>query len=138
METTLVLNETILPTKSEIKEMATQLVERVEEGYLNPLLAYGQITALEEMLKQAKGIIKDQALAEAERYESKTFSCYNMDVQVKETGVKYDYTENQHWRELKEVVDLANAELKGHEEVLKRMGQCAKSSTTSIAITLRK
>ena len=128
----------VVPTKNEISEAATHFIEKVEEGYINPLLAYGQITAIEQMLKESKERIKESAIDEAERYGEKLFTAFGMDVQVKETGVKYDYSENQRWRELKEVADIATAELKSHEDLLKRMGKCARSSSTTIAITLRK
>lgn len=127
-----------VPTKKEITAAAEKFVERVDEGYMNPLLAYGQITAMEQMLKEAKEKVRELALNEAERYGEKTFSTYGMDIQIKEAGVKYDYSANEYWNQLKETADVANAELKSHEDLLRRLGQCAKSSTTTLSITLRK
>ncbi len=139
-ENVLVLNEQNMkvPTKAEISVAAAKLVERVDEGYMNPLPAYGQLTALEEAIKAAKERIKEPALDEAERYGQKTFAAYGCEYQVKETGVKYDYSQNAHWRELKETLDLAAAELKGYETTLKQMGLCSKTSTTSVSVTLKK
>lgn len=139
-ENVLVLNEqnTKVPTKAEISVAAVKLVERVDEGYMNPLLAYGQLTALEEVVKAAKERIKEAVLDEAERYGQKTIDAYGCEYQVKETGVKYDYSQNAHWRDLKETLDVAAAELKGHETTLKQMGLCSKTSTTSVSVTLKK
>ena len=139
-ENVLTLSEQVthIPTKVEIQEAATTMVARVTEGYMNPLLALGQLTALEEMIKIAKGSITEAALAEAERYEQKNIAAYNCDFQIKEAGVKYDYSGNEYWRHLKEAVDTATAELKGHEATLKALKQCAKSSTTIVQVTLRK
>ena len=105
---------------------------------MNPLLAYAQLTALEEMIKASKERIKESALDEAERYGTKTIAAYGCEFQVKEAGVKYDYSDNAHWRDLKEAVDLATAELKGHETTLKKMGMCAKSATTVVSVSLAK
>lgn len=139
----LVLNEqtAVVPSKSEIAEASAKLVERVTEGYMNPLLAYGQLTALEETIKAAKERIKSEALDEAERYEAggrQLFGAYGCEFQVTEVGVKYDYSQNEYWRQLKEQVDVANAELKGHETTLKGLGQYSKTSTTSVKVVLKK
>jgi len=139
----LVLDENVsrIPTKKEIDAASVRLVNRVDEGYMNPLLAYGQLTALEAVVKAAKERIAEQALEEAQKYEKEgtiPFGAYNCDFQVKESGVKYDFSDNARWRELKEVLDLANAELKSHEDLLKRMKQCAKSSKTIVQVTLHK
>lgn len=139
----LVLDETIakIPTKQEIETASIRLVEKVEEGYMNPLLAYGQLTAMEQAVKAAKDRISNQALTEAQKYEKEgtiPFGAYGCDFQVKESGVKYDFSANDYWRTLKETADLANAELKSHEDLLKRTKQCAKSSKTIVQVTLRK
>jgi len=130
-----------VPNKVEIANAATKLVEKVDEGYMSPLLALGQLSALEQVIKTAKERIADAALAEAQTYEKEgtiPFGAYNCDFQVKEAGVKYDFSANEHWQTLKETADLANAELKSHEDLLKRMKQCGKSSKTIVQVTLRK
>lgn len=139
----LVLDETIayVPTKAEIATASKKLVEKVDEGYMSALLALGQLSALEKVIQAAKEHIAEAALNEAEKYEKGgtiPFGAYNCDFQVKEAGVKYDFSENEHWQSLKETADLANAELKSHEDLLKRMKQCGKSSKTIVQVTLRK
>lgn len=143
MSNELILTQDVIyiPTKSEIALAAEKLVSNVIEGEMSPLLAYGQLAALEQTIKEAKERIAESALAEAERYEGggkQVFGAYNCEFQVKEAGVKYDYSENEHWRTLKEQVDLANAELKGHETILRKMGMCAKSSKTIVQVNLKK
>lgn len=143
MSNELILTQDVIyiPTKSEIALAAEKLVSQVTEGEMSPLLAYGQLAALEQTIKEAKERIAESALAEAERYEGggkQVFGAYNCEFQVKEAGVKYDYSENEHWRTLKEQVDLANAELKGHETILRKMGMCAKSSKTIVQVNLKK
>lgn len=131
----------VVPTKADIKEVASNIAERVQGGNINPLLALGQLAAIEEIVKQAKEAIKPAALTEAEKYENGgrvVFGAWNCDYQVKETGVKYDYSDNARWQELKEQKDLADAELKSHEVLLKEMKQYTKTSTTSVQVTLRK
>lgn len=143
MNNELILTQDVvyIPTKSEIALAAEKLVSNVIEGEMSPLLAYGQLAALEQTIKEAKERIAESALAEAERYEGggkQVFGAYNCEFQVKEAGVKYDYSENEHWRTLKEQVDLANAELKGHETILRKMGMYAKSSKTIVQVNLKK
>lgn len=143
MNNELILTQDVvyIPTKSEIALAAEKLVSQVTEGEMNALLAYGQLAALEQTIKEAKERIAESALAEAERYEGggkQVFGAYNCEFQVKEAGVKYDYSENEHWRTLKEQVDLANAELKGHETILRKMGMYAKSSKTIVQVNLKK
>lgn len=143
MNNELILTQDVvyIPTKSEIALAADKLVSNVIEGEMNALLAYGQLAALEQTIKEAKERIAESALAEAERYEGggrQLFGAFNCEFQVKESGVKYDYSENEHWRSLKEQVDLASAELKGHETVLRKMGMCAKSSKTIVQVNLKK
>lgn len=130
-----------IPTKKEIEEASIRLTQRVDDGYMNPLLAYGQLTALEQAIKAAKERMSQQALEEAQKYEKEgtiPFGAYGCDFQVKESGVKYDFSENAHWRELKEANDITTAELKAHEDLLKRMKMCAKSSKTIVQVNLRK
>lgn len=144
MNTNIVLIDTaaaVVPTKADIKEVASNIAERVQGGNINPLLALGQLAAIEEIVKQAKEAIKPAALTEAEKYENGgrvVFGAWNCDYQVKETGVKYDYSDNARWQELKAQKDLADAELKSHEVLLKEMKQYTKTSTTSVQVTLRK
>lgn len=130
-----------IPSKKEIEDASIRFVERVDEGYMNPLLAYGQLTALESVIKAAKERVAPLALKEAETYEKGgtiPFGAFNCDFQVKESGVKYDFSDNEYWRQLKEANDITAAELKSHEDLLKRLKQCGKSSKTIVQVTLRK
>lgn len=136
------LNESeMVPTKAYIKDAATKLVERVEDGYMNPLLAFGQLYALGEIVEQAKDKIKELAKQEAEKYEGggkPGFDAFGCGFQIAETGVKYDYSENECWQKLNEAVKVATAELKGQEALQKELGQYSRSSTTTIKVTLKK
>ena len=133
-------NEMLIPTKSELKEMATQLTEGVANGFDDALRVFGQLSALAEVIEQAKNIVKPMAIAEAEKYEGggKDVSAYGCDFQVKEAGVKYDYSGNEYWQQLKEARDVADAELKGHETTLRKIGEYSKTSTTTLVVNLRK
>lgn len=140
-ELVLTQEQIYIPTKSEIALAAEKLVSNVLEGEMNPLLAYGQLAALEQTIKEAREKIAESALAEAERYEGggrQPFGAYNCEFQVKEAGTKYDYSANAYWVQLKEASDLAQAELKGHETTLRKMGQCSKSSKTIVQVNLKK
>lgn len=135
----IVLSEDFLvPTKSDIQNQVTAIVGQVKDGNINPLRAYGLLAALEKMAGDAKKAIAEQAINEAEKYPEKEIGVYGAKFQVKETGVKYDYSSDPEWRDYQEQIDIVRAQQKGRETVLQSLKLCAKSSTTTLQVTLNK
>lgn len=134
----LISEERAVPTKTEIAEQTQRLVEKVLDGDINPLRAYGLLAALEKIAGEAKKAIVGQALDEAEKYPEKEIGVYGAKFQIKEAGVKYDYTNDPEWRDYQEQIDIVRAQQKGRETVLQSLKLCAKSSTTTLQVTLNK
>lgn len=135
----IVLSEDFLvPTKSDIQNQVTALVGQVEDGVINPLRAYGLLAALEKMAGDAKKELTEAAITEAMKYPEKEIGVYGAKFQIKEAGVKYDYTNDPEWRDYQEQIDIVRAQQKGRETVLQSLKLCAKSSTTTLQVTLNK
>ena len=128
-------NKLIL-TKFSAAAAANDLVTPAIEGAENPLTSFAKIAWLEEVLKVAKTRLKDEALREAEKYEQKEFTvCNGVKVAIREVGVKYDYSRDKEWCDLKDNIDGLVALQKGREETLKRMNLAPRTSTTSVVLT---
>lgn len=79
-------------TKEQINLFANQLIEDVQEGVTNPLLLHTQIKMIEMALEKVKEGIREAALNEASKQGLKTFDYNGVVVEIRETGVKYDYS----------------------------------------------
>jgi hypothetical protein len=135
----LVLNESYLvPTKAEISAKVNELMDQVDEGWINPMRALGQLTAIEKLVSDCRKAIMEKAITEAEKYKEKTINAFGAEFQIKESGVKYDFSSDAEWKDYQDTIDLAKAQQKGRETVLKAMGMCSKSSTTILQVNLKK
>ena len=141
-------------TKSQVSKYHKLIRQSVLDGEVDPLVFSAQVTALEKLFKDLKSdnLIKDVVLEEAEKYPTKSFQSGNAKFQVKESGVKYDYSVCgcSVYRDLLEEKIKAENRLKDHESFLRsipvgaevynsegeRVFPPAKSSTTIVAITL--
>lgn len=135
----IVLSEDFLvPTKSDIQNQVTALVGQVEDGVINPLRAYGLLAALEKMAGDAKKELTEAAITEAMEYPEKEIGVYGARFQIREVGVKYDFSNDPEWCDYQEQIDIVRAQQKGREATLKALKLCAKSSTTTVQVTLGK
>lgn len=127
-----------IPTKTEVANQANKLIEQVTEGEVSAMRVYAMMTAIEKVAADVKKGILENVLTEHERYGEKTTTAYGATYERCEVGVKYDYTEDEEWRMLQENIDAIKIEQKARELILKQTGRCAKSSTTSVKVTLAK
>lgn len=127
-----------IPTKTEVANQASKLIDQVTEGEVSAMRVYAMMTALEKVAADVKKGILENVLTEHERYGEKTTTAYGATYERCEVGVKYDYTEDEEWRMLQENIDAIKIEQKARELILKQTGRCAKSSTTSVKVTLAK
>lgn len=79
-------------TKEQITTFAKQIIESVESGNENALNVHAQIIALEKALAAVKDAIRESVLSEAEKHNQKSFSFNGFKIEIKELGVKYDYS----------------------------------------------
>ena len=130
--------EFAVPTKTQVKEQADTIIAQVLDGEINPMRVYAIMAALEKVAGDVKKGIAEQVLTEQEKYGEKITSAYGATFERCEVGVNYDYTEDEEWRMLQKNIDSIRIEQKARELILKQTGRCAKSSTTSVKVTLAK
>lgn len=143
-------------TKEERISFVQDLVNRVTDGHLDPIKAHYSLKCMEEILKNILNDknYKDCVLTEAEKH-GKKFQYKNSELQIKEAGVKYDYSHCNHHLllQLQNQVDALNDQIKAYQDLLKkvpadgmeiviedevvRVYPPAKSSTTTLTVTLK-
>lgn len=142
-------------TKAERQDFAQSVVNGLKEGLSDPLKVHLQVKCMEDLIKQITSHpdYKDLTLDEAAKY-GKSFEHYNAKFEIKEMGVKYDYSNcgdpiyNQLANELaeleKKVKDRQTflkavqpgTELLIEDEVI-ILYPPVKTSTTSITVNLK-
>lgn len=126
-------------TKSSAELVARDMTAAVHDGEIQPLRAYIRLSFIKAAIEAAIADIKELALDEAEQHAEKSFTAENgVKVDIRETGVKYDYSGDAEWRELKDNADAINAALKGREKTLQLAKIAPKTSTTSVVLTFPK
>jgi hypothetical protein len=150
MTTLSVIN--ILPSnKKEIQTFVQDAKNRILAGYENPLKIAVQLKSFEEVIKELRDDkdIKELILKEAEK-EGKSFKQFNAEFNIKEVGVKYDYSvcDDQQWNELDKQITGLIEKRTAREKFLKvikgevydangiHLNPPAKKSTTSVTVTL--
>lgn len=140
------------PTKSDIKRATDMIVNEVESGRDNPIDVALRLKVLEEISKETREKLNKYTINELSKYPSGKMNIYDAKIEMCETGVKYDYSKDFTWIQLKEQADEINSRLKAREELLKAIpagstivdenGEAAigpsKTSTTSYKVTLAK
>jgi hypothetical protein len=150
-------------TKSERKAFAMEVLEQLEEGNYNPLQMHVSIKNMEALLKTFTD--KKDSPEIAERYgkivleeaekNGKKFEMYNAGFQIKETGTTYDFTvcNDPVMADLLRMQEEIKAKVKErgdflktlpdegmevrHEDELITIYKPAKSSTTTLAVSLK-
>jgi len=145
-------------TKEQRAEFTHQLIERLNNGELDPLKTHLQVKALEDMLETLKAS-KDykDAVLNAAVQNGKEFEYMSAKFNIREVGVKYDYTkcESPAYDEIMLDYNDASKRKKDMEDFLKKVPHSgldiingvtgevtrvyppAKSSTTSVAVSLK-
>lgn len=144
-------------TKSEREQFVLRVVESLD--HVDPLRVHLQIKCMEDVIKQmnASQEYKAAVLSEAEKQGGKSFSYGTAKFEIKETGVKYDFSQcnDQALQQMYEQQDKLDKAIKVREAMLKTVpakgmtitdeetGETytvyppSKSSTTAVALTLK-
>lgn len=83
-------------TKSEIKSFAEKMINSVLDGYTDPLKVKVQLTAMKKTIEEieASEDFKNAVLNEAAKYHKEELkNIHNANIQTKEVGVKYDFSQ---------------------------------------------
>lgn len=158
-------------TKDERILFISNLMDEIEAGKIDPLKVHVQFKCIEDILYQLTTLDEKKnkdafmiakkyraALQEAaETYGQKKFGYMNSQIEIKETGVKYDYSkcEDLELVELLKQQEILDKKVKARQDLLKTVPEKgmiftneesgetytiyppAKSSTTSIAVSLK-
>jgi hypothetical protein len=145
-------------TKEERSQLVREIFDEVLNGRINPLELHLRLKSAEEVIKQLTGLEPYKAilLDEAQKH-GKSFQYHTAKVDIRETGVKYDYsgcgnsTLEKRYKEqllIQEAIKSIETYHKGLpasgiEVVNPYTGEVethyppAKTSTTSVAVTLK-
>lgn len=144
-------------TKDQRSSFVVQIIDKLESGNADPLETHLQVKCMEETIKQitSNDTYKNYVL-EAAQKEGKSFAFHNAKFEVKETGVKYDYSKcaDPEYAELAAKMETLKEQVKAREAFLKTVpvsgmdiittdGEAvkvyppSKTSTTSVAVTLK-
>lgn len=146
-------------TKAERQDFIVRVVEALDSGTVDPLKVHMQTKCMEDIIKglNANSIYKTRVLEAAQTYGQKSFEFGHGKVEIKETGVKYDFSkcEDPILVSLYEQQAAIDEQVKQRETMLKTVSEKgltitdeetgdtftvyppAKSSTTNVAITLK-
>lgn len=145
-------------TKDQRQSFCIDLVKRLENGEVDPIKLHLQVKSMEDIVKQLNdnAIYKSMLLDAAEKH-GKKFTFQNAEFNVREVGVKYDYSQcnDPVLAELEQQAATIGEALKARQKflqtapqsgltiVIESTGEAAtvyppsKSSTTSVAVTLK-
>lgn len=145
-------------TKEQRSTFVADIIERLDNGEIDPIKAHLQIKAMESIVKDlnANEHYKAAVLAAAEK-NGRKFSAFNAEFAIKEMGVKYDYTYcgNTDLLLKQQQLEKLAAEIKELQDFLKKVKPegvtvvdeetgavnkfypPSKSSTTSVVVTLK-
>ena len=145
-------------TKEERTQVVREIFQELLEGRINPMELHIRMKSIEEVVKQLTSMpaYKAIVLDDAEKH-GKSFQYHNAKVDIREVGVKYDYSGcgNGALADLYEQQERLSAVIKEHETyhkalpisgvkvVFEATGEVethyppAKTSTTSVAVTLK-
>lgn len=146
-------------TKAERESFVMDVVNRIDQGAVDPLLIHLQIKCMEDVIKllNSNTNYKKALLDASEKMGDKSFQFHNAKFEIKETGTKYDYSNcgDPTHQMLEQKVSSISEELKEREKFLKTLpakgmvlliedtGEAitvyppSKTSTTSVAVTLK-
>ena len=113
-------------SKEERQQFAIQVTNNLLEGMADPLKVHLQVKCMEDIIKQltSNSVYKSMVLTEANKY-GKSFEQFNAKFEVKEMGVKYDYSNcnDPVYKDLEDKLALIEAEIKARQIFLKSMPQ---------------
>ena len=142
-------------TKAERQDFAQSVINGLKEGNSDPLKVHLQVKCLEDLIKQitTHPEYKDLTLDEATKY-GKSFELHNAKFEIKEMGVKYDYSTcgDPVYNDLTQKLAELEKEIKDRQAFLKAVKPGTeiliedevivlyppvKTSTTSITVNLK-
>lgn len=110
-------------TKESIKEQSLALLKDLDEGHFSPLHLAAQLKFVEDVISNIKEEVRQRVIAEQDKYGKHKMTYYGATFDIKEAGVKYDYSQCQDviWDDLRKQLDALNEQIKEREAFLKTL-----------------
>lgn len=146
-----IIKDVNLTSKQVVADIISNTIARVESGELNPLSVAVQCAGIDKISKAVREKVLDMALDEAYKYSGKTIEAFGAKIEIKESGVKYDYAVSSEWLRLEEERQRIVEQQKALETRMKtaspksiffdadgtEISVVPKSSKTTLAISLK-
>lgn len=110
-------------TKETIKEQSFALLKDLDEGHISPLQLASQLKFVEDIITNVKEELRQRVCAEQSKYGKERMTYKGADFDIKEAGIKYDYSHcnDTIWDGLKQQLDDYNVKMKEREAFLKTL-----------------
>lgn len=120
----LIMTDDIPLTKTAIKATGRQYAERLlDRGGRSPLAALIRLRAWRDVMDEAIDGLKDEAMAEAERYGPDDSAWRRVGFRVRNGRTYYDYSHDPTWVELEAAEKETAAARKGREQFLRGLDE---------------
>ena len=109
--------------KETIKETSLALLNDIDEGHMHPLQVAAQFKFVEDVISNVKEELRQRVIAEKDKYGKDDMTYHGATFDIKEAGVKYDYShcDDTIWNDLKQQLDALNDKMKEREAFLKSL-----------------
>ena len=110
-------------TKELIKEQSIALLKDLDEGHITPLQLAAQLKFVEDIITNVKEELRQRVVSEQSKYGKEKMTYHGATFDIKEAGVKYDYShcDDTIWNDLKQQLDSLNDKMKEREAFLKSL-----------------
>ena len=110
-------------TKETIKEQSLALLKDLDEGHFSPLHLAAQLKFVEDVITNIKEEVRQRVIAEQDKYGKEAMTYYGARFDIKEAGVKYDFTEcnDDIWNDIYQQMEALNEKRKEREAFLKTL-----------------
>ena len=109
--------------KEIIKETSLALLNDIDEGHMHPLQVAAQFKFIEDVITNVKEELRQRVISEQSKYGKDAMTYHGATFDIKEAGVKYDYSQcdDTIWNDLKQQLDALNDKMKEREAFLKTL-----------------
>lgn len=107
--------------KDTIKETSLALINDIDEGHMHPLQVAAQFKFVEDVINNVKEELRQRVIAEQDKYGKERMTFHGATFDIKEAGIKYDYSncDDTIWNDLKQQLNNLNDKMKEREAFLK-------------------
>lgn len=112
-------------SKDSIKLFGDGIIDRVKEGYADPLRVAALTRSMEAIAKYVNDNLKENQKLEAQKYGDKPFMLHGCEMQYTSVKSEFDYASSNDpiWNELNETLEKVQIQMKQRQEWLKTMGK---------------